>query len=57
MTKYRVMVTEILSRVVEVESECEEDAINMARKMYRNCDIVLDASDYKETNICIKDEK
>jgi len=54
MTKYRIEVTEVLSRIVEMEAENEDDAIEMVRQMYRNCDIVLDASDYVETEICVK---
>ncbi|MBQ7422236.1 MAG: DpnD/PcfM family protein [Prevotella sp.] len=51
MTKYRIEVTEILSRIVETEADNEEDAVGMVRQRYRNCDIVLDASDYVETEI------
>ena len=57
MTKYRIEVAEILSRIVEIEADDEDDAIEKVRQMYRDCDIVLDSSDYIETNICIKDEK
>ena len=54
MTKYRIEVTEVLSRIVEIEAENEDDAVEMVRQMYRNCDIVLDASDYEETEISVK---
>ena len=54
MTKYKIEVTEVLSRIVETEAECEDDAVEMVRQMYRNCDIVLDASDYVETEISVK---
>ena len=54
MMKYRVLVTEILSRFVETEAESEEEAVEMVRRMYRKCDIVLDASDYVETEISVK---
>lgn len=47
----------MLSRIVELDAIDEEDAIEKVRKMYQNCDIILDASDYIGTNICIKDEK
>ena len=57
MTKYRIEVTEILSRIVETEADDENDAIEKVRQMYRDCNIILDSSDYIETNICIKDEK
>ena len=54
MKKYRIEVTEVLSRLVEIEAESEEDAIETVRRMYKNCDIVLDASDYVETRISAK---
>ena len=55
MMKYRVEVTEILSRTVEIEAESEIAAVNKVRQMYRNCDIILDASDCIETEISVKE--
>ena len=57
MKKYSIEVLEVLSRIVEVEASAEEDAIEQVRQMYRKCDIVLDDSDYKMTEIGVKDEK
>ena len=57
MKKYSIEVLEVLSRVVEVEAKSEEAAIERVRKMYRKCEIVLDDSDYKMTEISVKDEK
>ena len=57
MKKYSIEVLEVLSRIVEVEASAEEDAIEQVRQMYRKCDIVLDDSDYKLTEISVKDEK
>ena len=54
MTKYRIEVTEVLSCIVETEAESEDDAIETVRRMYRNCDIILDASDYVETKFSVK---
>ena len=44
----------MLSRIVEAEAENEDDAVEMVRQMYRNCKLVLDASDYVETEISVK---
>ena len=57
MKKYSIEVMEVLSRIVDVEAVDENDAIERVRQMYRNCQIVLDDSDYKETEISVKDEK
>jgi hypothetical protein len=57
MKKYSIEVLEVLSCIVEVEASDEEDAIEQVRQMYRKCDIVLDDSDYIETEFSVKDEK
>ena len=57
MKKYSIEVLEVLSRIVEVEASDEEDAIERVRQMYRKCEIVLDDSDYKVTEISVKGEK
>ena len=54
MKKFRIEVTEVLRRIVEIEAEKESDAIDTVWQMYRNCDFVLDASDYVETEISAK---
>ena len=57
MRKYSIEVLEVLSRVIEVEAISEEAAIEQVRRMYRKCEIVLDDSDYKMTEMSVKDEK
>ena len=54
MTKYRIDITETLSRTIETEAESEDEAVEIVRRMYRNCDIILDASDYVETEFSVK---
>ena len=57
MKKYSIEVLEVLSRIVEVEALDKEDAMKKVGLMYRKCEIVLDDSDYKVTEISVKDEK
>ena len=57
MKKYSIEVLEVLSRIVEVEADDEEAAIEKVRQMYRKCKIVLDDSDYMVTEFSVKDEK
>ena len=45
--KYKVNVEELLSRIVEVKAENEEEAEEKVREMYMNEDVVLDASDFQ----------
>ena len=54
MTKYRVEIKETLSRVIETEADSESAAVDFVRQRYRNCDIILDPSDYVETEIGVK---
>ena len=61
--KYQIEVEEILQKVVKIEADSFEEAIDKARKMYHDCEIILEAEDLKETNfdlyqdIVIKDKK
>jgi len=49
-------VTEVLSRIVEINAESAESALSKAKKMYQQCDVVLDASDYVFTDFSVKDD-
>ena len=57
MTKYKIEVTEILRRTIEMEADNEATAIEMVKRMYHNCDFVLDSSDYIETVFDAKEMK
>ena len=52
--KYKVNVEELLSRIVEVEVENEEEAEEKVREMYMNEDIVLDASDFQSVEYFVQ---
>ena len=57
MTKYRINITETMSRTIETEADSDKIAMEKVKLMYRNCDIVLDASDYVGTEFSVKSEK
>ena len=40
--------------MIETEADSEDAAVEMVRQMYRNCELVLDASDYVETEFSVK---
>jgi hypothetical protein len=46
--KYKVKITEYLSRIVEVEAEDEVDARLLAEEMYCDQEIVLDYDDFDD---------
>ena len=52
--KYKVNVEELLSRIVEVEVENEEETEEKVREMYMNEDIVLDASDFQSVEYFVQ---
>ena len=52
--KYKVNVEELLSRIVEVEADSENEAEDKVREMYMNEDIVLDASDFKSVEYFVQ---
>ena len=56
MKKYRIEVSEVQSRLVEVVAEDDAEAMQIVKAMYRNCHLVLDASDYVLTEFSVIDE-
>ena len=50
---HNVEITETLQRVIPIEADNEYDAINKVRQLYKNEKIVLDSSDYIDTEINI----
>jgi len=51
--KYMVEITEILCRIVEVEADNEDDAIDKVQDEYSKENIVLDYHDYCDTEFTI----
>jgi len=51
MKTFKIEVQETLSRIIEVEAQTEEEAYLIIKKMYSNEEIVLDSSDYIDTEI------
>ena len=51
MKTFKFEIQEFLSKIIEVEAETEDKAFLKVKKMYRKEEIVLDSSDYVETEI------
>ena len=45
MNKYKIEITEILQKTVEVEADNKEDALHKIMKMYKNEEVILDDND------------
>lgn len=52
--KYKVNVEELLSRIIEVEADSDEEAEEKVREMYRNEEIVFDASDFQSVEYFVQ---
>ena len=48
--KYLFEVTETLSRTVEIEAESAAEAYQKGRAKYKNCEIVLDETDFVDVD-------
>jgi len=48
-----VEITETLQKIVSLEAEDETSAVLAVKQMYRNEDIILDSSNYTDTEIYV----
>lgn len=51
MKTFKIEVRETLARVIEIEANNMDEAEDMVQEMYDNEEIVLDSSDYVDTEI------
>lgn len=51
MKKYKVEITESLQRIIEVQAQSANDAIELIRQKYKKGEIVLSENDYISTEI------
>lgn len=51
MKKYKVEITETLQRIIEVQAQSANDAIELIRQKYKKEEIVLSENDYISTEI------
>ena len=56
MKEYAVEILEALSRIVYVEADNEDEALDIVRESYFNEELVLDSSDYIDTDFQIYEE-
>lgn len=54
--KYKINIKEYLERIVEIEAEDKEEALRKLSRLYKTCEIVLTADDYKGTTFLFMDE-
>ena len=54
MPFYMIEINENLSRFIDIEADDEESALKIARKKYKNEEIVLDSDDYVDTTFTVQ---
>lgn len=57
MKKYLVEITEISQKQITIDANSREEAESIARQKYRNEEIVLDETDYVDTDFSVLKEK
>jgi len=53
MKTFKVEICEELSRIVNINAESPDDALDKVNKMYKNEEIILDENDYKDVHFFI----
>jgi hypothetical protein len=56
MATYKVLITECLSRIVEVEVSDEEYAVKVVKDKYFSEEIVLDYADFDDVEFALYEE-
>lgn len=56
MARYRVKITEVLSKEITVEAGSHHEAYEKAKRLYRNCDVVLSADDFSDVDFRVEEE-
>lgn len=57
MKRYYVSVTEHLNKVVSVDAECENEAVQKVQDAYNNSDIILDSDNFCGETIEIEEDQ
>ncbi len=50
MKTYKIEVKETLSRIIEIDANSFDEALEDVQKMYKNEEIILDSDDFVEVN-------
>lgn len=53
MTEYEVQIEERITRIVTIQAETEQDAVEKVRQQYRNEEIVLTPDECTDTEITV----
>lgn len=51
MKKFEIEIKELLARTIEIKANTEDEALQKIKEMYQKEEIILDSSDYIDTEI------
>lgn len=57
MQTFQVQITETLQRTLSIQAKSKSEALNIAYNMYKTEDVILDASDYMDTEFQLLNEE
>lgn len=50
MKIYKIEITETLQKIIEIESDNEEDALHKVMRMYKNEEVILDYDNFVDVS-------
>lgn len=50
MKEFNIEISETLQKVISIEAESEKEALKIAKEKYRNEEIILDYTDFKDVD-------
>lgn len=53
--KYKVKISEVLSNTITIEANSTEEAIELAKKKYLDCDVILMSDDLEQTEFVVEE--
>ena len=53
--KYKVKISEVLSNTITIEANSTEEAIELAKKKYLDCDVILMSDDLEQTEFIVEE--
>ena len=53
--KYNVKISEVLSNTVTVEANSTEEALELAKKKYLDCEVILMSDNFELTEFIVED--
>ena len=57
MSEHKIKITELLKRVISIQADDADSALDEVQRMYRNSEIILTSDDYTNTEFTVVGEE